>query len=77
MSDNIKRDYIKNIHASEIGLKKSMKVIIVETGEVFNSIGSCARHIGGCKAVVAKRLSDYSDKPYKGYRFKYYEAGRS
>ena len=62
-----------HIHASEMGLKKSMKVFIVETGEVFNSIGTCARHINGCKAVVAKRLSDHSDMPYKGYRFRYCE----
>lgn len=62
-----------HIHASEMGLKKSMKVFIVETGEVFNSIGTCARHINGCKAVVAKRLSDHSDMPYKGYHFRYCE----
>jgi hypothetical protein len=61
-----------HIHASETGLKKSMKVAIVETGEVFNSIGLCAKHINGCKAVVAKRLSDHSDMPYKGYHFRYY-----
>ena len=62
-----------HVHAAEMGLKKSMKVLVVETGEVFNSIGTCARHIGGSKAVITKRLSDHSNVPYKGYRFRYCE----
>ncbi len=60
-----------HVHAAEMGLKKSMKVVIVETGEIFNSIGTCARHIGGSKAVITKRLSDHSNVPYKGYHFRY------
>ena len=66
-----------NIHASDMGLKKSKKIIIVETGEVFNSIGSCARHIGGSRPAVSKRLNGYIDTPYKGYHFKYYEGRES
>ena len=60
-----------HLHAAEMGLKKSIKVVIVETGEVFNSIGTCARHIGGNNAVISKRLSDHSNMPYKGYHFMY------
>ena len=60
-----------HLHAAEMGLKKSIKIAIVETGEVFNSIGTCARHIGGNDAVISKRLIDHSNVPYKGYHFRY------
>ena len=62
-----------NIHAFDIGLKQGKKVIIVETNEVFNSIRSCARAINGSDSMVSKSLNGYTNKPYKGYHFKFFE----
>lgn len=44
------------------------KVKIVETGEVFNSLTDCARHIGGFKTAISACLLG-KVKTHKGYHF--------
>lgn len=59
-----------NIHASNIGLiKNSQKVLVVETGEVFNSLGSCARAIGGNAGDISRCLHSRGTQTHKGYHF--------
>ena len=45
------------------------KVEILETGEVFNSLTECAKHISGNKTGISACLRDRA-KSYKGYHFK-------
>ena len=59
-----------NIHASNTGLIRiAQKVMIVETGEVFNSLGSCARKIGGNAGDISRCLHSRGTKTHKGYHF--------
>lgn len=59
-----------NVHASNIGLIRiAQKVMIVETGEVFNSLGSCARKIGGNVGDISRCLHSRGTKTHKGYHF--------
>lgn len=59
-----------NVHASDIGLIRiSQKVMIVETGEVFNSLGSCARKISGNTGDISRCLHSRGTKTHKGYHF--------
>lgn len=59
-----------NIHASNVGLVKiSQKVKIVETGEVFNSLGSCARKINGNAGDISRCLHSKGTKTHKGFHF--------
>ncbi len=59
-----------NVHASDIGLIRiAQKVMIVETGEVFNSLGSCARKIGGNTGDISRCLHSRGTKTHKGYHF--------
>ena len=65
-------------HAYAIGLKKrpdnsgspKRRVMIIETGEIFNSIGECARAINGDQSHICNCLSGRY-KTHKGYHFKY------
>lgn len=69
LSENVK-------HAYATGLKKrpdncgspKRKVRIVETGEVYESIGECARAIGGDQAHICNCLSGRYHT-HKGYHF--------
>ena len=59
-----------NIHASDTGLvHKARKVKIVETGEIFNSLGSCARAIGGNVGDISRCIHSRGSKTHKGYTF--------
>ena len=59
-----------SIHASDTGLvHKARKVKIVETGEVFNSLGSCARKIGGNVGDISRCIHSRGSKTHKGYTF--------
>lgn len=59
-----------NIHASDTGLiRVAQPVMIVETGEVFNSLGSCARKIGGNVGDISRCLHSRGSKMHKGYHF--------
>lgn len=59
-----------NIHASNIGLAHtSRKVRVVETGEVFNSLGSCARAIGGNAGDISRCIHSRGTKTHKGFSF--------
>lgn len=65
-SENIK-------HAYDTGLKKPpcpnpRKVRITETGEVFDTISECARHINGSKRHVGECMEGIR-KTHKGYHF--------
>lgn len=58
-------------HAFRTGLKKpsrQIKIRIVETGEVFDSIRECARHIGGNQAQIGRVLAG-KENICKGYHF--------
>lgn len=62
-------------HAYDLGLKKppsyrprQRKVRIVETGEEFDTLGKCARHINGCVCHIASCLNGQR-KRHKGYHF--------
>ena len=58
-----------NVHASNMGLMGTAKrVKIVETNEIFNSVGSCARKIGGDTADIMRCLHGKT-KTHKGYHF--------
>mgnify|MGYP003441280018 FL=1 len=60
-----------NIHASDIGLiHTAIKVKIVETGEIFNSLGSCARAINGNVGDISRCIHSRGTKTHKGYTFK-------
>lgn len=59
-----------NIHASDTGLvRKARKVRIVETGEIFNSLGSCARAINGNTGDISRCIHSKGTKTHKGYTF--------
>lgn len=57
-----------NIHAGETGLKRNaIRVRIIETGEIFNSLGSCARAINGHEATLSRCIR--KSKTYFGFHF--------
>lgn len=59
-----------NVHASDKGLiKTARKVMVVETGEVFCSLGSCARRINGNAGDISRCLDGRGSKTHKGYHF--------
>ena len=59
-----------SVHAGNVGLFKiSQKVMLVETGEVFNSLGSCARKINGNVGDISRCLHSRGTKTHKGYHF--------
>lgn len=63
-------------HARGLGLFDSanlthaLRVEIVETGEVFESVSACARAIGGRPSTISKLLSGVGRK-HLGYTFRY------
>ena len=59
-----------NVHASDTGLvRTARRVRIVETGEVFNSLGSCARAIGGNAGDISRCIHSRGTSTHKGYSF--------
>lgn len=64
-SENIK-------HAYDSGLKRTRKVRIVETGEVFRNLTECARSIDGYPSAIHALLNNVSRaKRHRGYSFEY------
>lgn len=60
-------------HAFDTGLKtpsRQVPIRIIETGEVFNSIRECARHIGGDHSAIRRCLMGIEGS-CKGYTFEY------
>lgn len=60
-------------HAYKTGLKtppcpNPRKVRIVETGETFNSLSDCARHINGSKTHIYECIDGIRER-HKGYHF--------
>lgn len=63
------------LHAFETGLKKpspGTPIRIIETGEVFQSQGECARSIGGIQGNIALCLIGRRHS-HRGYHFEYVE----
>ena len=66
MERSIKRG--RRSAASKMGLR----IMVVETGEIFDSYNEVARHIGGTSWGVSRCLDDnYPHKTHKGYHFEY------
>ena len=65
-------------HAFRTGLKKhsgglkATPILIVETGEIFESLHECARRIGGDPSHIAKCLAGKISN-HRGYHFEYVE----
>lgn len=57
-------------HAGRTGLMKSTPIRIVDTGEVFESIGECARRIGGSQGTISDCLAG-KHSTHHGYHFEY------
>ena len=55
-------------HAYELGLANGTKVRIVETGEIFNTVFQCAKHINGSDANIHRCLRGDCET-HKGYHF--------
>lgn len=69
LSENVTHAYRTGLkHRPDNAGSPKRKVRIVETGEVFESIGACARAIGGDQAHITNCLSGRY-KTHKGYHF--------
>lgn len=63
------------MHSIITGLDhRSIRVRIVETGEVFNSIRECARAVNGDARDLTKCLNG-TQKTHNGYHYEYLEQG--
>lgn len=62
------------IHAYSNGLCKTEKVLVVETGELFDSANECARAIGGTASGIHDCKSG-RQKQHRGYHFEFPEEG--
>ena len=59
------------IHASDTGLvHHARKIMIVETGQRFKSMGSCARAINGSVGDISRCLRSDGRETHKGFHFK-------
>ena len=59
------------IHASDTGLvHNARKIMIAETGQRFESMGSCARAINGNVGAISRCLRLDGRKTHKGFHFK-------
>ena len=58
-------------HAHKIGLKESKKcpIVIIETGEIFNSQRECAKAINGDQRNISMCINGKRNR-HKGYHFK-------
>lgn len=65
-----------DLHAFRLGLKKIIgtPIRIVETGEVYETQGECARHINGIQGNIALCLTG-KRKTHRGYHFEYVKEG--
>lgn len=71
-SENIKRAYEMGLatpHRSDDAGSPPIKVEVVETGEVFNSISDCARAIGGNIGTISMCVNGLRKK-HKDYHFR-------
>lgn len=55
-------------HMYEMGLANGIKVKVVETGEVFNTVFQCAKAINGNDADILRCING-KRKTHKGYHF--------
>lgn len=61
-----------NIHAGDTGLvTNAMKIKVIETGQVFESLGSCARALGGHEASLSRCIR--KGIPYYNFHFEVLE----
>ena len=61
-------------HAFDNGLYDTEKVMVVETGEIFDSASKCARAIGGSVSGIHDCKTG-RQKRHRGYRFKFFRDG--
>lgn len=66
-SENLKHAYDHNLRSAPC--PNPRKVKIIETGEIFDTASSCARHINGTKQHVCECMNG-SRQTHKGYHFK-------
>ena len=67
-SETQKKSYGLGVNAPG-GNMPPKRVMILETGEIFKSIRSCARHINGSPGGIRRCLKDEKDT-YKGFHFR-------
>ena len=73
--ENVKRAYEMGLahgHRSPDAGSPPIKIQIVETGEMFNSISECARYIGGSAGAISQCINGTRNK-HHGYHFKIIE----
>lgn len=69
--ENLKHAYATGLkHRPDYAGSSKKRVRIVETGEVFNSVGECARAINGDQAHIFNCLSGRYHT-HKGYHYEY------
>lgn len=52
--------------------KMGFKILVVETGEIFDSYNEVAKHIGGTSWGVSRCLdNNHPHKTHKGYHFEF------
>lgn len=67
-SENIRHSYALGLRKPNVCTKRSKKIKIVETGEVFDSITLCARYLGGYGPNIRDCLSG-KRKTHCGFHF--------
>ena len=67
-SANVKHAYDTHIRKPSGGRGPIRKIRIVETGQVFDNMGECARYIKGDSGNVCRCVNDPT-KTYKGYHY--------
>ena len=71
-SQNVKHAYDTGIRKPSGGRGPIRKVRIVETGEIFDNMGDCARFVHGDSGNICRCVHDPS-KTYKGYHYEVIE----
>lgn len=74
-SENVKHAYRTGIRKPSGGRGPIRKIRIVETGQVFDNMGECARAIHGDSGNISRCVRNPS-KTYKGYHYEVIEDGR-
>ena len=67
-SANVKHAYDTGLRKPSGGRGPIRKIRIVETGQVFDNMGECARFVNGDSGNICKCVHDRS-KTYKGYHY--------
>lgn len=68
--DEIPDHYVENMFRTRVQPGNVRPIKILETGEVFESLASCARHIGGSSQSINRCLSG-KRQSHLGFTFEY------